>query len=480
MKRELSSYGYRFVEHIDTATSKNLDDYLPLISAFLNGEGGVILVDVDEGGVDQLIHGITDAIGKRIQPASLIYVREQTIDDRPGILIEVPAGREPPYAYDNIIFNLENGVCKPASMKTVRDWIIKGREGFERWENRFCSAEPSDVVDTQELSTALLKAQNAGRLDPNLVMDDIITGLSAFGAMRQGRFVYAGLVMFAKRPAHIAPQTLVRLTHYAGRRADSEIIETREFNGPICQVIDGARDYIIKHSPRTNAFNSETGNREEKCLYPPFAVREALVNACAHRDYESMLGGVAILLFSDRLEIWNSGKLPDGVTLRALNNGNGVASVLVNPTISNYLYSIGYMERAGRGSALIVEMSKGVKTKVEWKVDKSRGVGIQFRAQNLMTPFDGIKDNQSLNLSIKDVDFMRKMQECAISNHDSGILYKILVGNPNVRRPILMIMTGWTRGVLQRNIDILKKAKLVEYRGSKKSGGFFALPLIRN
>ena len=138
------------------------------------------------------------------------------------------------------------------------------------------------------------------------------------------------------------------------------------------------------------------------------------------------------------------------------------------------------MERAGRGSALIVEMSKGVKTKVEWKVDKSRGVGIQFRAQNLMTPFDGIKDNQSLNLSIKDVDFMRKMQECAISNHDSGILYKILVGNPNVRRPILMIMTGWTRGVLQRNIDILKKAKLVEYRGSKKSGGFFALPLIRN
>lgn len=480
MKRDLSSYGYRFVEHIDSATSKNPDDYLPLVSAFLNGEGGVILVDADKGRVGQLSQGITDAIGSRIQPASLIYVREQTIDGRPGVLIEVPAGREPPYAYDNIIFNLENGVCKPASMKTVRDWIIKGREGFERWENRFCSAEPADVVDTKELSTALLKAQNSGRLDPNIATDDIITSLSAFGAMRQGRFVYAGLVMFAKQPARIAPQTLVRLTHYAGRRTDSEIIETRQFNGPICQVIDGARDYIIEHSPRTNNFNSETGNRKEECLYPPFAVREALVNACAHRDYESMLGGVTILLFSDRLEIWNSGKLPDGVTLRALNNGNGVASVLVNPTISNYLYLLGYMERTGRGSALIVAMSKGVKTKVEWKVDKSRGVGIQFRAQDLMTQFIETRDNQSLNLPINDTESIRKMQKYAISNHNSGILYKILVDNPNVRRPILMIMTGWTRGVLQRNIDILKKAKLVEYRGSKKSGGFVALPLIRN
>lgn len=479
MNRELSPYGYRFVEHIDSASSKNLDGYLPLVSAFLNGDGGVILVGADEGHVDQLIQDITDAISDRVQPSSLIYVRKQTIDGQPGVLIEVPAGREPPYAYDNIIFNLEEGVCRPASMKTVRDWIIKGREGFERWENRFCSAEPADVVDTKELSTALFKAQNTGRLNPSLVTDDIITGLSLFGAMRQGRFVYAGLVMFAKRPACVAPQTLVRLTHYAGRRTDSEIIETKQFDGPICQVIDGARDYIIAHSPRTNSFNAETGNREEKCLYPPFAVREALVNACAHRDYESVFGGVAILMFSDRLEIWNSGKLPDGVTLRALNNGNGVASVLVNPTISNYLYSLGYMERTGRGSALIVEMSKWVKTKVEWRVDKGRRVGIQFRAQHLMTPTVNANDSQSLNPSINDLENMRKMQECAISNYNSGILYKILVGNPNVRRPILMIMTGWTRGVLQRNIDILKKARLVEYRGSKKSGGFFALPQLR-
>lgn len=478
MKNHLDSYGYRFAEYIDSNSSENFDAYLPLVSAFLNGEGGVIFVGADEDKVEHLIHGITKAIADRIQPASLIYIRKQTIDSIPGVLIEVPAGREPPYAYGNIIFNLEHGLCSPASMKTVREWIIKGREGFERWENRFCAAEPVDVVDTKELTSALLKAQNAGRIDSDLSIDDIIAGLSIFGAMRQGRFLYAGLVMFGKDPARIAPQTLVRLTHYAGRRADSEIIETKQFNGPICQVIDSARDYIVEHAPRINSFNVETGNREEKLLYPPFAIREALVNACAHRDYESMLGGVTILMFSDRLEIWNSGRLPDGITSRALNKGNGVASVLVNPTISNYLHLLGYMERAGRGSALIVAMSRSVKTKVEWKVDSVRGVGILFSVQNLMTlQVDGA-NSRSLNQSINDVETIRNIQEYAVSHRDSGVLYKILLSNPNVRRPILMIMTGWSRSVLQRNIDILKRARLVEYRGSKKSGGFFALPKL--
>lgn len=53
--------------------------------------------------------------------------------------------------------------------------------------------------------------------------------------------------------------------------------------------------------------------RQEKWEYPPDAVREAIVNAVCHRDYEST-GNIQIRVFDDRIEIWGCGPLPQPLT----------------------------------------------------------------------------------------------------------------------------------------------------------------------
>lgn len=76
-------------------------------------------------------------------------------------------------------------------------------------------------------------------------------------------------------------------------------------------------------------------------------VREAIVNAVAHRDYTSN-GSVQVMLFADRLEVWNPGALPPDLTLRMLREPHG--SIPANPLIAESLYLAQYIERMGTGT----------------------------------------------------------------------------------------------------------------------------------
>ena len=79
---------------------------------------------------------------------------------------------------------------------------------------------------------------------------------------------------------------------------------------------------------------------------PREAVAEAIVNAVAHRDYTSN-ASVQVMLFADRLEVWNPGELPPGLTLDQLCVPH--ASIPHNPLIAEPLFLAHYAEKAGSG-----------------------------------------------------------------------------------------------------------------------------------
>jgi len=88
---------------------------------------------------------------------------------------------------------------------------------------------------------------------------------------------------------------------------------------------------------------------------PPEAVGEAVINAIAHRDYYSN-ASVEVRLFSDRLEVWNPGKLPNTLTLDSLRYDH--PSVPRNPLIAEALYLTRYIERVGSGTQTMIELCK--------------------------------------------------------------------------------------------------------------------------
>lgn len=88
---------------------------------------------------------------------------------------------------------------------------------------------------------------------------------------------------------------------------------------------------------------------------PVPAVTEAIVNAVAHRDYTSN-ASVQVMLFKDRLEVWNPGHLPYGMTVEKLKQKH--SSIPINPLIAEPLYLAGTIERMGTGTGDIIRQCK--------------------------------------------------------------------------------------------------------------------------
>jgi ATP-dependent DNA helicase RecG len=89
-----------------------------------------------------------------------------------------------------------------------------------------------------------------------------------------------------------------------------------------------------------------------KIRYPPDAIREAIINAICHRDYE-MQSNVQIRIFDDRIEVWGCGPLPEPLTLEDLKKKH--RSILRNPLIGRCFFLTKYIEEWGTGTNRIVE-----------------------------------------------------------------------------------------------------------------------------
>ena len=98
------------------------------------------------------------------------------------------------------------------------------------------------------------------------------------------------------------------------------------------------------------------------CKYelPKAAIAEAIVNAITHRDYASH-ASTQIMLFADRLEIWNPGQLPLPLTFESLLDAH--PSIPRNPLIAEAMYLARYIERAGTGTLDITRLCKAAKLK---------------------------------------------------------------------------------------------------------------------
>ncbi len=88
---------------------------------------------------------------------------------------------------------------------------------------------------------------------------------------------------------------------------------------------------------------------------PEFAIHEAIVNAVAHRDYNTT-SSVQVMVFLDRVEIWNSGTLPGNLKVEDLKKPH--ASHPSNTAIATVLYFANYIQQVGSGTTEMVRQCK--------------------------------------------------------------------------------------------------------------------------
>lgn len=169
-----------------------------------------------------------------------------------------------------------------------------------------------------------------------------------------GTATVQGILLFGQDPQLFLPQSSLTFVKFAGneRRGDQGKIgygRREDIGGPLAKIIERAWQVVWEEMSKQAVVRGLV--RQEETEYPDVAVREALVNAVAHRDYR--VGGrrIEVLMFKDRLEITSPGGLPGYITLQNIVDEHYSR----NPRLVNGLLQWGYIEELGLGVDKMIE-----------------------------------------------------------------------------------------------------------------------------
>lgn len=167
-----------------------------------------------------------------------------------------------------------------------------------------------------------------------------------------GRPTHAAVLLFGREPQRFLTTSEVKCLHFHGTEVRKPIPSYQIFKGTVFEMVDQAVDFVLAKINRSIGTREHSVRAPSRYELPKEAVKEAVVNAVAHRDYANN-ASVQVMLFADRLEVWNPGELPPSLTPERLREPH--ASIPRNPLIAEPLYLVRYIEKAGTGTLDMIE-----------------------------------------------------------------------------------------------------------------------------
>lgn len=179
--------------------------------------------------------------------------------------------------------------------------------------------------------------------------------LTHLNLLEKGKPTNAALLLFGSAPQRFHRTAETKCVHCHGVEYRRPFASQQIYTGDVFEQADQARDFVLAKINRAVGIRAESNVAPASYELPPDAIGEAVVNAIAHRDYHSN-ASVEVRLFSDRLEVWNPGRLPGTLTFDDLRHDH--PSVPNNPLIAESLYLTRYIEKAGSGTQRMIELCR--------------------------------------------------------------------------------------------------------------------------
>ena len=175
---------------------------------------------------------------------------------------------------------------------------------------------------------------------------DPMTVLKHLRLLRQDKPSNGALLMFANDPQYYFPTAVVKCAWFLGTETVKPIEDYKTFEGSVAEQISQATSWVMsKLSVRFGQRNEEVQNEVEFEI-PRSVIFETIVNAVAHRDYNST-GSVQVSVFRNRIVVRNPGTLPVELTKADLMKEHG--SYPHNPYLAEVMFQMGYIEKYGTG-----------------------------------------------------------------------------------------------------------------------------------
>lgn len=179
--------------------------------------------------------------------------------------------------------------------------------------------------------------------------------LTHLNLLDEGKPTNAAILLFGLEPQRFHRAAETKCVRCHGTEYRRPFASQHIYTGDLFDQVDQARDFVLGAIDREIGTRASGPTAAARYELPPDAIAEAIVNAVAHRDYNSN-ASVEIRLFPDRLEVWNPGTLPGTLSLESLRTDH--PSVPFNPLIAESLYLARYVEKVGSGTQRMIELCR--------------------------------------------------------------------------------------------------------------------------
>mgnify|MGYP006279219335 FL=1 len=161
------------------------------------------------------------------------------------------------------------------------------------------------------------------------------------------------LLLFGREPSRFIRSAEINCLHYHGTQVAKPIPSQQIYRGTVFEMIDRAVDFVMEKLARSVVPSGDSPASEIRYEIPYPVIREAVVNSVAHRNYASR-SAVQVMVFADRVEVWNPGGLPEDLTAAQLRKPHH--SVPRNRLVCEPLFLAHYIERAGTGTLDMIRL----------------------------------------------------------------------------------------------------------------------------
>jgi predicted HTH transcriptional regulator len=214
------------------------------------------------------------------------------------------------------------------------------------FDDSVCDGATLRNIDNTQVTAFVETAEAKGRLTlkgsraPKAVLQN-------FNLLRDGQPTNAAMLLFGKDPRKFFNNAQVHCFHFHGTEKRKPIASQQPYEGRLLEVIDQAVEFVLGKIDRSVGTRATSTQAPIEFEIPRPVIAEAIVNAVAHRNYRHN-GFVQVIVFADRIEVWNPGELPPGLTPDLLRKPHG--PIPRNPLIAEPLFRVKYVEKAGTGT----------------------------------------------------------------------------------------------------------------------------------
>jgi ATP-dependent DNA helicase RecG len=334
----------------------DIDRMAECLIAFANSDGGAILVGVDESGVidtSLMQEEIEDALRlalARCRPG--VRTQWQRCEAKGGeaIAIHVPRSTDLHSLTDGRVLVRNGAENRPLGGAEISHLAAtKSSNDFELEHVPGCTFDDLDPEMIAEY-----RVKRAERQRRPITVDDASLLIGAGALTEDGAPTVTGMLLFGREPQAFLPHSGLIVVRFAGTEPRGPgglpgYSRREEIVGPLPRLIEAAWQVIWEEMRVAAVVKGLV--REEKSEYPTFAVREALVNAVCHRDYQVSGRRIEVRLFDDRMEVVSPGGLPGYITVDNIVEEHFSR----NPRLVHGLFQWGFIEELGLGVDRMIE-----------------------------------------------------------------------------------------------------------------------------